>query len=172
MSHNPHTYGTGRDPARKNSHLTPIVILLLCCVVIHSLTFLYLRWKDRGIKTTPIPTLALEEFSQDIAEGTESLEDGCGLGLQFSELSDSQQAYWSLPEGVFIEQIEKNGPAYEAGLRPGDLLLQVGNEPVDDPRECLEALQKYCGQSLSLIYYREGQEYAIVIDPALTEQDG
>ena len=163
MSQFPHTYGTGRDPAKKDSHFVPIVILLLCCIAVHGITFLYLNRKEET-PATRSPTLKMEDFSDELTEDEAPLEDCCGLGLQFSELSDSQQAYWSLPEGVFVEQIEKTSPAYKAGLRPGDLLLQVGSFPVDDPTECLDAFEKYCGQDqLELTYYREGTEYTIRI---------
>ena len=165
MNRSPHTYGTGRDPAKKDSHLIPIVILLLCCIAIHGLTFLYLQRRD-AVKPTRSPALDLEDFSEDLAEEDSILEDCCGLGLQFSELSDMQQAYWSLPDGVFVEQIEKTSPAYESGLRPGDLLIKVGSFPVDEPQECLDAFQQYCGKDqLELTYYREGTEYTIRVCP-------
>ena len=165
MSQIPHTYGTGRDPEKKDSHLLPITILLLCCIAVHGLTFLYLNRKEET-PASRSPTLMLEDFSDELTEEEASLEDCCGLGLQFSELSDTQQAYWSLPEGVFVELVEKTGPAYKAGLRPGDLLLQVGNIPVDDPSECLNAFQTYCGQGqLELTYYREGAQYTICVNP-------
>lgn len=165
MSQNPHTYGTGRDPARKDSHLVQIVLLLLCCVAIHGLTFLYLRSKDTT-NSSETPNLELEEFSDNLAEEDPALQDCCGLGLQFSELSDTEQNYWSLPDGVFVEQIDTDSPAYSAGLRPGDLLVRVGTYPVNDPGECSSAFRQYCGKpSLELTYYREGAEYTICVYP-------
>ena len=48
MEQIPNSYGTGRDPDKKDSHRIPIALLLLCCVAIHGFTFLYLSQKHDG----------------------------------------------------------------------------------------------------------------------------
>ncbi|MBQ1540790.1 serine protease [Caulobacter sp. CCUG 60055] len=37
------------------------------------------------------------------------------------------------PQGVLVGEIYPGGPADRAGLKPGDLILSIDNQPVDDP---------------------------------------
>ena len=40
----------------------------------------------------------------------------------------------SPPSGVLIKQVYPNGPAAQAGLKPGDIILDVDGHPVNDPK--------------------------------------
>jgi hypothetical protein len=170
MYTNPNSYGTGRDPQQKNGHTIPILLLLLCCVTIHGLTLLYLNNKDHKPypKETAIP---LEELpTEELAEKT-VVPDNFGLGLELSDMDEIEQRYWSLPDGIFVEQIQTDGTAYEAGVRMGDVLLEIEEQPVDDVEDFLEALETFEEEShLELVFYREGQEHSVTIP--LTEKNG
>ena len=163
MAGEPSSYGTGRDPQRKGSYLIPVFLLLLSCVVVHGLTHLYLSNRNRQPKKDT-GKLSIQDLPTEDPDGSSPLRDNCGLGLELSDVSDIQQRYWSLPDGVFIEQIETGSTAYAAGLRSGDLLLQIEDHQVSDPEACLEILEEYCeDETLELIYYRDGEEYSLSI---------
>ena len=163
MNHQPNTYGTGCDPEKKRSYRSLILLLLLSSAAIHALTFLYLKSREYRPDRQE-PTLSLEELSKEHPQEVTIAQDCCGLGLQLSDLNEMQQRYWSLPDGVFVEQIEATSSAYAAGLRIGDLLLQIENRTVNDLEECLDAFEEFCGEAdLELTYYRDGQQSSITI---------
>jgi serine protease Do len=59
--------------------------------------------------------------------------------------------------GLIVRQVRDGSPAEEAGLRPGDIIVEVNRQPVkgvDDFRRALDATQ--AGSSLLLLIQREG----------------
>ena len=163
MHTDPNSYGTGRDPQNRGYQILPALLLILFCITIHVLTLLYLGSREPASMEEQ-DGLILEEIPvRGNREGT-VLRDTCGLGLELSDVSEVQQQYWSLPEGVFIEQIETGSVAYAAGLRSGDLLLQIEDQAVSEPEDCIEALEELWDENgLELVYYRDGEERSLQI---------
>jgi serine protease Do len=59
--------------------------------------------------------------------------------------------------GVIIRQVQQGSPAAEAGLRPGDVIVEVNRQAVKNPedlRRAMEATQP--GASLLLLVQRDG----------------
>ncbi len=46
----------------------------------------------------------------------------------------------SRPEGVVAAEVASSGPGAKAGFRPGDVLLAIDGEPVEHPRQVVEAM--------------------------------
>ncbi len=117
--------------------------------------------KPRDGKALPICTA--KELANDL------ISYGCinpqaSLGVQIAELNDIQRRYWQLPEGVMISQVVVNGSAYLAGIRPGDVLLQIDAKQIknaDDYQAAMELLHP--GDTVQLLIYRMGREYSITI---------
>ncbi len=170
MYTDPNSYGTGRDPQGRGHHIFPVLLLVLFCITIHGLTLLCFGERESA-SAEEKEGLILEEIPvRGNHEGT-ALRDPCGLGLELSDVSELQQQYWSLPEGVFIEQIETDSIAYAAGLRSGDLVLQIEGRVVSEPEECIEVLEALCREeALELVYYRDGEEYSLQIPMEETEE--
>ncbi len=60
------------------------------------------------------------------------------LGLKLSKLSPELRKQFSLPDtakGVVITEVPQNSPAAAQALRPGDLVIAVGHEPVAAPED-------------------------------------
>ena len=63
-----------------------------------------------------------------------------------------------------ICQTALNGSAYLAGIRPGDVLMQIDSKQIkdaDDYRAAMELLHP--GDTVQLMIYRMGQEYLVTI---------
>ncbi len=79
------------------------------------------------------------------------------LKLSVIELSSTQREQSQVPEGgVLVDNIEE-GPAYSAGLRAGDVILQMNNEKVTGLarfRELSAALQP--GKTVPILIQRQG----------------
>jgi serine protease Do len=92
-------------------------------------------------------TIALleEEGVQDASVSPDSDRSSTGdelevaeLGLKLATLSDGARAQFGIADditGVVVLDIVAGGPADEKGVRPGDVIVEVGQEPVSSPSE-------------------------------------
>jgi serine protease Do len=56
-------------------------------------------------------------------------------------------------KGVLLESIERDGPASKAGLKPGDIILQVDGKPVNSQSEFEEIISyHYPGDKMNLTF--------------------
>ena len=59
--------------------------------------------------------------------------------------------------GLIVRQVQAGSPAAEAGMRPGDIIVEANRHPVknvDDLRRAMDSTQ--AGASLLLLIQREG----------------
>jgi Do/DeqQ family serine protease len=70
-------------------------------------------------------------------------------------------------EGVVVTAVLQNGPAANAGLRPGDLLVKVANQPVTNVGELLTQIAALMpGKSVKLEVMRRNQRLTLEVTPA------
>ena len=82
------------------------------------------------------------------------------LGVEIQEVTPELAESFGLEttEGVLVAGVLRGGPAAEAGLRPGDVLTHVANEPVEDVRDALDAIaSQKPGDETTLQLIREGE---------------
>ncbi|WP_238944197.1 S1C family serine protease [Allofranklinella schreckenbergeri] len=69
-------------------------------------------------------------------------------------------------EGVIVTGVLQGGPAARAGIRPGDIIQQVGEHPVRNVPELLTLVAALRpGQSAPLTLLREGKPRTLAITP-------
>ena len=74
-----------------------------------------------------------------------------------------------MPAGVFVTDETRNGPAYEAGIQPGDIITGIGEEKIDSMREFAAALEKLHAQDMVRVtVMRNGREEYTPIEFQLT----
>ncbi|MEL6628339.1 MAG: PDZ domain-containing protein [Bacteroidota bacterium] len=62
--------------------------------------------------------------------------------------------------GVRITSVSRNGAAQEAGLRPNDRILQMGDDRIDSYKDLVEAKKRYePGDRMRVLYQRDGDRY-------------
>jgi S1-C subfamily serine protease len=70
-------------------------------------------------------------------------------------------------EGVIVTGVLQNGPAANAGLRPGDLLLKVAGQPVKNVGELLTQIAALTpGKTAQLEVVRRNQILTLDVTPA------
>ena len=62
------------------------------------------------------------------------------------------------------------GPAYEAGLRPGDTILEFGGQPVEEWDELTTLIRDTAGESSEVVYLRDGEENTTTLTPIETQR--
>ena len=66
------------------------------------------------------------------------------LGISGANLNQAIARRYDIPvdSGVLVVEIDPRGPAYEAGLRVGDVLIQLGSQQVKEMKDVISALSK------------------------------
>ena len=86
------------------------------------------------------------------------------FGLRVQNLTDDLAEQLDLPEarGVVVSGVDPNGPAAEAGIRRGDVIIEAARREIDDVDALEEALDGTEGRVLMLIRRGENQLYLTV----------
>ncbi len=108
--------------------------------------------------TVEVGELPPEEELKTAQRGGARPADGGRLGLVVSDLTAKQRERLELAggQGVYVERVLE-GPARQAGVRSGDVILRINNQTVRDAehlRELIEALP--AGKSVPVLIHRGG----------------
>jgi S1-C subfamily serine protease len=82
------------------------------------------------------------------------------LGVSFLSLTKSIQEWNGLPlnEGAFISEVVAKGPAFFAGIKPGDIITAVDRQKITQYNELDSMLLKYqAGNQILVSLLRDGQ---------------
>ncbi len=82
------------------------------------------------------------------------------IGVSLYELSDQLADYFGAKDGgALINEVIKDGPADKAGLKAGDVIVQVDHKPVKDVSAIRRAIQKKDGGDVATVtVLRRGNE--------------
>ena len=83
------------------------------------------------------------------------------LGVSAATVTPTIQQYYqlSVDEGVLIVSVISGGPADEAGLRAGDVIVKIDSEDISASAELTTAIASHqIGDQVEIVYYRGSQE--------------
>ncbi|RQO62384.1 2-alkenal reductase [Paucibacter sp. KBW04] len=82
------------------------------------------------------------------------------IGVQLRELTPEFAEAFKLPihEGVLISGVLAEGPAAKAGVKPGDVIVQVGKTVVHSPAQLLTAISAVPPKSATTLSLLRGQQ--------------
>lgn len=92
------------------------------------------------------------------------------LGFEVSDLTDNIRQQLRLEEdlnGVVVAGIQQSSPAFRQGLRQGDVILQVGNEVIENENQFYTLMNNYleAGEDALLMrIYRQGRNMFVAIE--------
>lgn len=89
------------------------------------------------------------------------------LGISYREIDDQFAKDNDLPnlKGVFVQGVIEGGAAEKAGMKKGDVILQMQGLPVDNKSELQEIISQHNpGDKMNITIYRDGKQ----MDLALT----
>ena len=89
--------------------------------------------------------------------------------IYFYNIADSFRAQLKLPRdrGMAVAQVDPKSPESEIGLRPHDILLSLGDHPLANPADLVDALGKVGDKPADLVLLREGQKLTIQVQPRI-----
>ncbi len=83
-------------------------------------------------------------------------------GMDFTSMTEELIYRHELPyvRGLLVTSINKNGPAYESGIMPGDVIVSIGNERVISEMHAWALLRDYDeGDNMYIELIRDGDLY-------------
>lgn len=129
------------------------------------------RWSQRGELGADVRG-RLEESLGDAQFRLRELRDGHGnfrmfmhggrLGIGIQNLGDQLAEYFGADDGgVLVTSVRDDSPAAEAGLRAGDVIVRVDDEPVMDPGDLVREVGRSDAGEIELRILRDRKERTI-----------
>ena len=105
------------------------------------------------------------ELPEKISRKPKSYE-GEDLGLSLRDLTPKEKARFGV-EGVLVVSVAPGSPAYESGLRPGDVIMRVNYKKVSTVREFYKLIEslKDMGKSKALLLVRRNSSNVYLVLP-------
>jgi regulator of sigma E protease len=101
--------------------------------------------------------LRLRRQDQTLETSLVVRKDSLGLGPWFKPI---------------IGGISPGGPAYKAGLKPGDVILEIDGKKISTWQDMVEIIQNSSGKTLAIRWRRAQTEKTCTVIPAATPTDG
>lgn len=80
------------------------------------------------------------------------------LGVTASELGAQERERLGISGGIKVESVGDGTAADEAGLQPGDVIIEVAGQPVRSTEELLSVLRSHApGDQITIVALRDGQ---------------
>lgn len=73
--------------------------------------------------------------------------------------------------GLVVSEVLPGGPAEKAGIQPGDVLLAVNSQPIQDLEKVVQIISSQGGKSITLTVRRSGQELDFAVVPEWNEEE-
>ncbi len=89
-----------------------------------------------------------------------SIFSGSRIGVKVQDLTEQLGDYFGVEdgEGALITEVEEDRPAFEAGLKAGDVIVEVDGEKIEDAEDLMEILsEKEGGDEVKLKVIRDGR---------------
>lgn len=99
------------------------------------------------------------------------------LGIVCNDIGNSRAATLKLKDatGAEVINVDRDGPAGKAGLRPHDVILQMNGQSIAGEAQLRRMLQETpSGRTVTLLISRDGQQQTVTVqlaDRAILEQD-
>jgi serine protease Do len=113
-------------------------------------------------KELPKTELASRGSSKESSKQSDSLD-----GVTVDDISPSAKRDLDLPEnvkGALVTNVEPNSPAYEAGLRQGDVIQEINRKPVSNAEQAVDLSEKTKRDKVLLRVWSHGGSRYVVVD--------
>ena len=121
------------------------------CIPINAVKPLIERVLSGEIKAIAPQTTTTEE------ETTSDLRGKPRTGVSVADVNSSSRAaqLGQIPDGVFITEVEKNGPAEKAGILAGDIVVELDGTVITDTTQYMNIIAQHkAGDTIQVKVYR------------------
>ncbi|MDX1950578.1 MAG: DegQ family serine endoprotease [Verrucomicrobiota bacterium] len=125
---------------------------------------------SRGGREMELKVTLQEMPNNDLASNDRSSRPGREFdaleGVTVADMDTETRRQMRLPrsvQGVVVTEIQPSSPAYEAGLRNGDVIQEINRKAVTNAEEAVELSENLKGKSILLrVWSRGGSRYMVV----------
>jgi serine protease Do len=121
-------------------------------------------WRDERERSIDV---SIGTQKEDVAASADDKAGAEPAGMTLEPLTAEARSGLGLPasaSGVLVAQVAPDGPAAESGVRPGDVIVRIGNDEIKSPAQANEAIreaQRLKKQAIPLLVMREGTTYYV-----------
>jgi S1-C subfamily serine protease len=112
-------------------------------------------------RTAPvaIPAASIDRIATELREHGRIAHGYVGVGLQSIPLPAAYAGalHRNQRSAVVVLRVEPNGPAEKGGIVIGDVVVEIGGQPVTDTEDFQTALRGSIGRELPVVIFRGGQ---------------
>ena len=92
---------------------------------------------------------------------------GASQDLHLAAVDDSLRDHLNLPkdQGIVVISVDPNSSAAQAGIQQNDVLLLLGDKPLEKPKDLYEQLRKADDQPVALTLLRAGGRITLQVQP-------
>lgn len=112
-----------------------------------------------------IPNIRIRSFDFDIPKPRMVTQSRL-LGAELESLEGQLAEHFGVKEGVLVRSVDQNSPAARAGLKAGDVLVEVAGRAVRDPAQIREAFHDAdAGKPVALGVVRSRSRLSLEMEP-------
>ncbi len=144
---------------REGSYTVPVV-------KDHKLVGLLMRYDTRTQNVDVVPAPIIQHFLKDAAD--QHYGGFPRAGVLFAPMRDPQLRHFAgltpMQTGsVYVSSVQKDGPADEAGIHVGDVLLEIGGMPIDQDGNYVDKLYGKISLSHFIAMKNDGEKVAFKV---------
>jgi serine protease Do len=130
-----------------------------------------------GNPTTLDVTLGQYHATNEVADNDQGSGPQSGkLGLAVSDLTPQERQQMNVPDsvhGVLVQNVRPGSAAEDAGLQPGDIILEVDRKPATSAGQFVNEIhQSPAGKDLLLLVWVKGNATYLTLSPDSSNQNG
>ncbi|MEO7775877.1 MAG: PDZ domain-containing protein, partial [Steroidobacteraceae bacterium] len=117
-------------------------------------------WRDQSIKKVTVKVVEVPDDGAKVASRTDTPSEADRLGLAVRPLKPEEKSQANTEGSLVVEDV--SGPAQQAGVQPGDIILAVGGTRVKTVEE-LQAAAKKSGKTVPLLIERDNSQIFVPV---------
>ncbi len=131
--------------------------------------------RDGRTQTLTLPLGRMPDEDQAASAGGGEDDHAARVGVALADVPRALARQLNLPpgRGALVTAVEASSPADRAGVRPGDVIVEVNRHPVASPQAVVEAIRKApASEPLLVRIAREGGQLYAALDPREPAESG